>query len=131
LPYRDRAAYFVTGCPDLSFLRRSQMKTAEWLDTYRFFYLYIPRAREWDSKVLSRYLAGGDGRAAGFSVGMARCQGEGFFIDCLVTSERAFFRKLQKIAPVLMSMQARLVTVKRQGIAVYRCGYAFTPVADE
>lgn len=51
----------------------------------------------------------------------------GMCIDFMVFDEKEFFRVLRNLAPVLMEMRAKIVTVKRDGVIVYDPGYVMLP----
>ena len=140
LPFREKISSGVTDCPEITFLTYQSLDRAWWLSDVQFFYLYVPRRVDETGEIVSWYLTNGDlvpeplrdpeqETVAGGSAGLCVCgEGEGFMIDCFVTSEKAFFRKLRIIAPVLKAFDAKLVTVKKDGIMAYSCGYDFTPI---
>ncbi len=124
----------------MTFLTRGEIETAWWMDAVQFFYLYVPHSMD-DGTAVSWYLANGDlvpeplrdpedGRVVGGGLGVSFCGEEAFIIDCFVASEQAFYRNIRIIAPVLSSLGAKLVTVKREGVAVYSCGYEFTLIEN-
>lgn len=137
LPFREQVTGGVTKCPEISFLSKEGLKDAWWLNLIDYFYLYVPHAEEGVLDAVSYYLSNGDKvpeplrdpddtRITGGMVGVAACSDEeGFMIDCFVASEKAFFRKLRTIAPVLEAFGANVIAVKTDGVYVYRCGYKF------
>lgn len=140
LPFRDKITEGVTNCPEMTFLTRGEIETAWWMDAVQFFYLYVPHSMD-DGTAVSWYLANGDlvpeplrdpedGRVVGGGLGVSFCGEEAFIIDCFVASEQAFYRNMRVIAPVLSCLGAKLVTVKREGVAVYSCGYEFTLIEN-
>lgn len=135
-PYRDKVIEGVTQCENFSFMNRETADDAFWLKIVSFFYLYVPRAGEEEMKVLTWYLNNFrlvpepmriDLVAADY-VGVGFCGEEGFIIDCMVASEKVFFRLLRTIAPVLKALDAKVVAVNGQGVSVFECGYRFTPI---
>lgn len=136
LPFRELITGGVTRCPEMSFLDYEEHKRAWWLDFFEFFYLYVPSAEEGVFEAVSFYLLNGgrvpeplrdpeDTRVSGGIVGAAHCVDGELMIDCMVASEKAFFRKLRTIAPVLQAYGAKLVAVKSDSVSVYQCGYEF------
>ena len=47
--------------------------------------------------------------------------------DYMVFDEKEFFRVLRNLAPVLEGLNAKIVTVKRDGVIIYEPGYIIRP----
>ncbi|MDE6058944.1 MAG: hypothetical protein K2G44_02775 [Clostridia bacterium] len=136
-PFREKITEGATVCPDISFLTLETLHEAWWMDFCGFAYLYVPHSPADALETVSWYLANGnlvpeplrdpeEGGLTGGSAGVGFCGEDGFILDCFVASEKAFFRRLRIIAPVLQSYGVKLVTVKKEGVTVYDCGYQFT-----
>lgn len=59
--------------------------------------------------------------------GGARLYPSGICEDYMVFDEKEFFRVLRNLAPVLEGLNAKIVTVKRDGVIIYEPGYIIRP----
>ena len=101
-----------------------------------YAYLYLPNGNEmdvepkrdallWYLSELDQYpepINDGDGYVFMKSAGVTITQ-EGFCNDVMVFDEKAFFRWMRHLTPVLKGLNVKIVTVKRDGTVVYEPDY--------
>ena len=138
LPYKEKVRDWVTTCCSMC-PEYAEMPFEVFGIGYA--YLYFPdsgaegdseKRRVWEDywKTLSAYPAPVflNTEAKVFSRGVGMCLAEdGFALDYMVFDERAFFRALRALAPVLTAYSAKIVTVKQDGVIVYDPGYVIRP----
>ncbi|MDE7464019.1 MAG: hypothetical protein K2M48_03220, partial [Clostridiales bacterium] len=141
LPFRQNLNEGVTKCADMSCLvEDADVNICWWKAMASFAYLVVPGQMddiELPMSVLSRYFSEmsnvpvpirdpDDSRMVGTMIGIGDCGEDGYLVDYIIVSEKAFFRKLRILAPVLKAYGAKVVIVNKDGIAAYDCDYEFT-----
>lgn len=143
LPYKEKVRDWVTTCYLMSPEYPSDSAGSSLFEVFGigYAYLYFPdsgaegdseKRRVWEDywTNLSAYPAPVflKTEAKVFSRGVGMCLAEdGFALDYMVFDERAFFRALRALAPVLTACSAKIVTVKQDEVIVYDPGYVIRP----
>lgn len=147
LPYKAEIRTWMTVCPELS-----PELSDEVLPDYALFeavgiiyaYIYLPGGfmdgvDAWRHEVWAKYFSCADAaplilpenrEVFALEVG-ATFAPDGICCDYMVFDEREFFRVLARLAPVLEGLNAKIVTVKRDGVIVYDPGYVIRPEDSE
>lgn len=143
-PFRGRLTDGVTKCPNMSCCTKNVDEPIDkiWRRMATFAYVFVPKSMSdtlFPVDVLSRYFSDmdrvpepirnpRDGRAIGMMIGLGNCGADGYVVDHLIVSEKAFLRKLRILAPVLKAYDAKVVFVNSDGVAAYNCDYEFEPL---
>ncbi len=143
LPHKESLTFAMTVCPELS-PEKSNEDTEGGNTVYEGFnivyaYLYIPKERsdfDFDSRMntlvwylqnLEQYpepIGDGDGALSVFMKKAGTVITEhGVCEDLMIFDEKAFFRWMRHLTPVLKGLNVKLVTVKRDGVVVYEPDY--------
>lgn len=143
LPFRQHLVEGQSKCLELSCLTKESEKAEDWWKSFASFaYIVVPLQMddpEYPMSVLNWYIAHTDripepmrnpqeSRLVGTTIGIGYCGEDGYVVDNMIISEKAFFRKLKALAPVLKAYRAKVVIVNYDGIAAYDCDYEFAPI---
>lgn len=148
LPYR-RSCEGISVCAELSVIA-VDIKNKENINfggRIAYAYVYVPATKDTLSEVLEvvgGYMAGEDKVPEpileeeyfipSFNVlGVSECYSDedilnGAAFDVLVTDEKAFFRFIKILTPVLTRYGARIVVVNDDGVQEYKPGFVIEPV---
>lgn len=144
LPYKEETRTWMTVCAEMTPERLTEDAGNTVFEPFGVVYAYVylpgrfmdgPDA--WKHEVWEKYIGGADNypepitmrdawRIFARSVGVTFSP-HGVCCDYMVTDEQEFFRVLRNLTPVLTGLNAKIVTVKRDGIIVYNPGYAILP----
>lgn len=151
LPYR-RSCDGITVCPEVSQIaaEASLANDFSFYGEIAYAYIFVPATEDGISEIMAtvgEYLGGEDKLPEpvvyaedfipSFSVlGMFVCYSDedipyGIAFDCLVKDEKAFFRFMKILAPVLSFYGAKIVVVNDDGAMEYKSGFVIEPADGE
>ncbi len=143
LPFKELTVEGATTLPNVSFTTSEEWQNGqvpEWTALFTYTYFFIPcdtserSPKEIDT--LMWYLSHGDlipapirdpedAFSCGYGIGSCHCGKHGYIVESAIYDEQKFFGQLRCMAPVLLSLGAKLVVANRSGVKVYDCGYEF------
>lgn len=140
LPFKDGMQFVMSICPEMAPQKLDENKEGgnTLFESFGivYAYLYLPNGNEVDvdtrREALTWYLAELDSYPQPISdidtYGYMQMSGfllaqEGACYDVMVFEEKAFFRWMRHLTPVLKGLNVKIVTVKRSGTVVYEPDY--------